>query len=97
MKNLEHLYLDHNNIQSISHSISDLPKLKILSLVNNRPLTSLVSELFAIPNLQELNLKKCPVTSLPSNIGDCKHLRVLELQQTQITELPESIGECEHL
>jgi len=89
-KNLEVLYLDSNNLVTLSDEIGNLKRLKKLYLYNNN-LTTLPSTIWNLENLEELYLTYNDLTSLPSKIWNLKNLETLWLSNNKLTDLPKEI------
>jgi leucine-rich repeat protein SHOC2 len=91
IKNLDVLYLFHNNIDDIS-KLHELSNLKILDLSFNK-IESIPSHLFEnLTKLEYLNLSNNKISLLPENIENCKYLTNLTLNNNEIIQLPKTIG-----
>lgn len=94
-KKLEHLYLHKNTIYEFSARLTEVARLKSLSLYRNRLTT------FNWPpgesTITRLNIGANPILSLPDTLGDCKALEFLGLARTNVSILPEWVFSLEKL
>lgn len=67
-KNVEHLFLGNTQLRELSPTISELPKLGILSVPKNK-LTSLPREIGKCRNLTFMNLLDNPIKDIPQEIA----------------------------
>lgn len=82
---IEHVYLNHNFLTTLSsNSFHDSP-LIILNLSHNK--ISLPDEF--PPFLEELYLDYCNLLYLPSSLSNLTELMVLDVSRNQLTELPD--------
>lgn len=89
MKQLSHLYLDHNQLQLTEYTrtkLADLKALQVLNLNDNPLLDSPV--VYKMLDLQTLALRNCRLTSLPTGIMRIPHLNRLDLRANDIVSLP---------
>ncbi|MYG47485.1 MAG: leucine-rich repeat protein [Synechococcus sp. SB0675_bin_6] len=93
LSNLQHLYLDGNNLSSLPEDIFDgLPNLWDLYL-NDNDLVSLPEDVFdGLSNLGKLRLENNKLTSLSEDVFDgLSNLRSLDLENNKLTNLPEEV------
>ncbi|MHA1721328.1 MAG: leucine-rich repeat domain-containing protein [Promethearchaeota archaeon] len=83
------LYL--RGISSIPSSITNLKKLKFLTLANNH-LNELPKGIGALKNLKTLILKWNRIKNLPDSIGWLSNLQELDIRYNGIKKIPENIG-----
>jgi Leucine-rich repeat (LRR) protein len=87
--NMQHvtiLNLDHNYLEKLPATISELKELTTLSLADNR-LTQLPDTLGKLTNLQTLNLSKNALTTLPKTLAQCR-LSHLTLDNNKFKKFP---------
>jgi Leucine-rich repeat (LRR) protein len=80
-RNLKHLYLNNNKIQSLENF--NFPSLNILELSDN--FIRKIENLQTLPNLQNLNLEKNLICRL-ENISENKFLELLNLSNQYLTQ-----------
>uniref|UniRef100_A0A3B4HBQ9 Disease resistance R13L4/SHOC-2-like LRR domain-containing protein n=1 Tax=Pundamilia nyererei TaxID=303518 RepID=A0A3B4HBQ9_9CICH len=97
LKNLQTLYMNHNNVRSIPEGIfPHLRNLKFLKLSTNR-LARLPSDINQCTSLTYLDLSKNCLQNIEPLVGLPK-LRELLVEKNQLTELPSQLfqkGSCE--
>uniref|UniRef100_A0A3P8PFR8 Disease resistance R13L4/SHOC-2-like LRR domain-containing protein n=1 Tax=Astatotilapia calliptera TaxID=8154 RepID=A0A3P8PFR8_ASTCA len=97
LKNLQTLYMNHNNVRSIPEGIfPHLRYLKFLKLSTNR-LARLPSDINQCTSLTYLDLSKNCLQNIEPLVGLPK-LRELLVEKNQLTELPSQLfqkGSCE--
>ena len=87
---LTHLYINHNNITSISPEICRLKSLVILDLSSNK-LTTLPPEVGLLSHLVELWLFDNQITYLPPELGQLFQLDMLGIEGNMIGDPLESL------
>jgi hypothetical protein len=93
---LQSLYLDANQLITVSPSIYSLGTLRDLSLSHNA-IVSLQPGIAALASLRKLNLSHNKLKSIPLEIGTLKHLEWIEGDCNELLELPATLGECSSL
>ncbi|CAF3696021.1 unnamed protein product, partial [Adineta steineri] len=88
---LEHLYLRHNPILSISSGMNNLETLVFLDMSFCELRGSLPESLFGLINLRHLDISYNRVTEIPSEIANLKNLRQLLCDGNEITYFPSSM------
>jgi Leucine-rich repeat (LRR) protein len=96
LPNLQILYLNHNQLESLPDSIGNLANLQELH-VNHNQLESLPNNIGNLANLQELYVHNNQLESLPNNIGNLANLQKLYLEYNQLESLPDNIGNLANL
>ncbi|CAF1041488.1 unnamed protein product [Rotaria sp. Silwood1] len=94
---LEHLYLRHNPISSISSGMNNLKTLVFLDMSFCELHGSLPDSLFSLINLRHLDISYNRLTNIPSGISNLKNLRQLVCDGNEITCLPSSMICMENL
>jgi CCR4-NOT transcription complex subunit 6 len=79
------LYLNHNNLRTLSTEISRLKNLSILNLTGNK-LTVLPTELGLVVSLKELLLIDNQISYLPTELGQLYRLETLGLEGNPMTD-----------
>lgn len=94
----ESLILENNNLTSLHHggSLTDLSRLMILNLKNNR-LSSLREDIGCLSNLQELNLENNHLKKLPDSFEKLSNLRRLNLKGNKLVVFPPPICSLQNL
>jgi len=95
-RNLTHLWIVGNELESIGDIPLHCHSLTLLSLASNK-ITDFSSALVSLKNLTSINLLRNRIEKLPSNIGDLVSLTNLELANNLITEIPPSFGKLVNL
>lgn len=106
---LEELYLNSNDLESISDDISKLSNLKVLDLSSNH-LLRLPPTIADLQQLEILNLgidlykigfapytKRNHLLELPSEIGNLKKLRILNLSSNLLRSIPKELTQLRQL
>lgn len=96
---LQFLFLDENDLKSLSPEIKNLKQLKILHL-NKNLLTQLPEEFGELKNLERLQIRENLLQELPARIGELLNLKSLNLYHNQLTKLPVTMAfmtQLEHL
>ncbi|CAF4237648.1 unnamed protein product, partial [Adineta steineri] len=88
---LEHLYLRHNPILSISSGMNNLETLVFLDMSFCELRGSLPESLFGLINLRHLDISYNRVTEIPSEIANLKNLRQLLCDGNEISYFPSSM------
>lgn len=84
---LEHLYLQHNQLASMSSDcFSNMGKLLHLDLSHNQ-LTDLSNSLGAAGHLEEINLSYNQLVEVPNSLMRCSKLRVLQATNNTISNI----------
>lgn len=91
-KNLQHLDLSRNSIDSIPPDIARLSHLQTLNLARNL-IRSLPVEIALLSELQSIDLSRNPLESLPDGMAYMPRLNELVLWSTNITQFPDSFAE----
>lgn len=97
-KQLESLELDSNTVTRLPEVLSNMPRLKRLSLAGNQlKLTEqTLAKLNRLRTLWYLNLSNNPLGATP-DVSLMSNLRRLLLRDTGLTELPEGLNNCAHI
>ncbi|KAL6591313.1 hypothetical protein ACP70R_049816 [Stipagrostis hirtigluma subsp. patula] len=91
LPNLSSLKLDNNPLAEISSTdLLSLSKLEVLDLSGNASALPEPSAVSALPQLQELYLRRMKLHEFPSGLLGLKHLRILGLSQNNLTAVPET-------
>lgn len=93
--NLEELSLIGNTISELP-SITDLDKLKVLDLSDNK-LVDVPTGISQLTSLQVLNLSRNQFTSLTTGIGNLSKLVTLRLDHNNLKTVPSGMGELHSL
>ncbi|UJR28452.1 hypothetical protein I4U23_009692 [Adineta vaga] len=88
---LEHLYLRHNPISSISSGMKNLKTLVFLDMSFCQLNGILTENLFGLINLRHLDISYNLIKTIPSGISNLKNLRQLLCDGNEITHCPSSI------
>ncbi|MDP3533274.1 MAG: leucine-rich repeat domain-containing protein [Alphaproteobacteria bacterium] len=93
---LKKLYLDYNNLESLTDKIGNLTNLEYITLSNNK-LISLPDKIGNLTNLKKLFISSNQLTSLPDKIGNLINLEELFSGCNKLTSLPDTIGNLTNL
>ncbi len=96
LSNLQHLFLQNNQLTQIPAELGQLSKLQELSLHNNQ-LTQLPPELGQLSNLQKLFLHSNQLAQIPPELGQLSSLQKLFLHSNQLTQIPPELGQLSNL
>ena len=77
----------------INEAMKDPEKVEFLDL-SKQKLKSIPEEVFELPNLQYLVLRKNKITEISNRIGELKKLRVFDISRNKLEVLPPEIGQC---
>ncbi|XP_033102341.1 uncharacterized protein LOC117105329 [Anneissia japonica] len=93
---LEHLYLDHNELDDTGiemDAFSGLRKLRYLSMNNNPYFSKLRAAWFVdLVSLEILHLRFCEIDTLESDVfKHCKHLKEVDLSHNSILSFPSGV------
>ncbi|KAG2655133.1 hypothetical protein PVAP13_1NG549400 [Panicum virgatum] len=92
LTSLSSLKLDNNPLAEISFTdLVSLAKLEVLDLSGNASALPEPSAVSALPQLQELYLRRMKLHEFPNGLLDLKQLRILDLSQNNLTTVPEGI------
>ena len=95
-RNIQHLGLQRNRIDSVPSSITNFPALKKIVLNYNN--ISSISPAFATLNhLEELGLYSNKLKSIPSALLQLRGLQFLDLYYNEIERIPDGISNLENL
>ena len=93
---LEHLYMNDNQLKSLPKSIGKLSSLTILIIGGNN-LVSLPDEFYNLKNLKQLHSYNNKLIKISELIGNLENLTDLSLSWNQLITLPKSIGKLTKL
>jgi len=96
LKNLKHIDLDYNKIDTLPLQLFQMENLRTLSLSDNL-IAIIPSEIWQLKNLNYLDLFYNKLSTLPATIGQLKSLRVLDLSYNQLCILPEELWQLKNL
>jgi len=68
-----------------------------LKLVGKPKCDSIPDEIFSLPNLQELTIRRCKLQLVNNRISELKNLQYLNLDQNRLVKLPESLCKLSEL
>ncbi|XP_033634306.1 leucine-rich repeat-containing protein 28-like [Asterias rubens] len=95
-KNLQHLFLKRNLIQTLPSNIGNLTGLVELYLHSNC-LTTLPDEIYTLFSLQSLNVSNNQLKSLPATLGQLSTLQKLLVSDNLLATLPPELGKLQEL
>jgi leucine-rich repeat protein SHOC2 len=96
LANLEELYLNNRNLDTLPFAIDSLEKLKILDLSGN-PLKYFPEGFENLDSLEELNLSHMNLTEIPEFVYSMGNLKRLDLTGNSIKVIPKKIKRLENL
>jgi internalin A len=96
LTNLQHLFLNFNQLMSLPSEIGNLSNLQSLNLENNK-LTSLSPEIGNLSNLYALFLEENQLQSLPPEIGNLSSLQSFHLNGNALSDLPREMDKLSNL
>ena len=88
---LSELYLEKNQIQTITSNLWTLPRLKVVDLTNNS--LDILPEIAQTSPIQRLYLSQNRLKFLPNNLGYLSQLSVLQVSFNELHQLPPSFGQ----
>jgi|GEM_PF-2588449 len=95
---LESLFLDANDINSVPETIKQLKSLKLLSFYNNPEIRTLPDWIFeALPNLCELNFSAIGLQKISEKVSKLSKLYKLDLSDNKLKDIPDSLYQLEEL
>lgn len=83
---LEALYVDDNQIRTVSPKISQLKNLRIFNAARNK-LKSIPKEILSLKSLEYLNLAHNELVEMPQEIHSFKELRELRIDNNNLTDM----------
>jgi Leucine-rich repeat (LRR) protein len=96
LTNLKWLYLSHNNLKTIPHSVGSIKGLEVLKLDHNG-LEELREEIGNLEKLRWLILNDNKISTLPRSIGKLQLLKELQVNRNRLIKIPNSIGNLKSL
>lgn len=98
LKTLDELYLEYKGLTTFPTILARLPKLKELSLNDNR-ITNIPNDIEGFSKLQGLVLSRNDFKTADSlkNLSKLKTLKYLDLSHSNITKLPDSLNALKNL
>jgi len=96
LSNLEILYIDQNEIETIPPSISNLTKLRELYLFNNK-IKILPDEMFKLPNLEIIDLSSNEIEAIPPSISSSTKLKELYIGNNKIKSISDELYKLPNL
>ena len=95
-KNLQHLDLSKNKIETVPAEISNLTKLEYLSIGKNN-LNEFPEGIVELANLKKLILNQNLIPTIPFLIKNLQKLEYLDMYSNDIGNIPESLSELKNL